>query len=340
MTITDNGSPLTCSPVVPGCTSPFPINSQGHAENLPIQLTGGTHTLSATYSGDISYNPVTTAVTDTVTVTPIATTASVAASPNPVPPNQQVTLSATIGSASNSAQGPTGTVTFKDGTTSLGTANVTPAGATATVGARGTASLSMTFTTSGTHSITAAYGGDTNYTTSTSPAVTLAVGQTTMTTMTSSSTSISSGGSPTGTVQFMNGATALSMPQTCAAVSGATSPTCSATLMTTLAFLAPPSGPHRMPTIRGVPWLLPAGLALLVLLLLGLKRVPRAYRRAYACASLLLLAGLVAGLSAGCGSSYGGGGGGGVHYDSITAVYSGDATYAGSTSPVITITVQ
>lgn len=354
VTITDNGSPLTCSPLVPGCTSPFPINSQGHAENQPIQLTGGTHALSATYSGDVSYNPVTTPVTDTVTVTPTATTASVAASANPVPTNQQVTLSATVGSTSNSAQGPTGTVTFKDGSTSLGTASVTPAGATAKVGASGTASLSMTFTTSGTHSITAVYGGDTNYTSSTSSAFTLAVGQTTMTTVTSSSTSISSGGSvtltatvvgagaaasPTGTVQFMNGSTPLGMAQTCAAVSGATSPTCSATLMTTLAFLAPPPGPNRIPTIRVVRWLLPAGLALLILLLFGLKRVPRAYRRAYACASLLLLAGLVAGLAAGCGSSYGGGGGG-PHYDSITAAYSGDAIYAGSTSPVITITVQ
>jgi hypothetical protein len=111
-------------------------------------------------------------------------------------------------------------------------------------------------------------------------------------------------------------------------------------LTTTLAFLAPPSGPNRIPSIRGVPWLLPAGFVLLLLLLLGLKRVPRPYRRVYACASLLLLAGLVAGLAAGCGGGYGGGGGGGTHYDSITAVYSGDTTYAGSTSPVITITVQ
>ncbi|HEX8880625.1 MAG TPA: hypothetical protein VF749_11375, partial [Candidatus Acidoferrum sp.] len=180
-------------------------------------------------------------------------------------------------------------------------------------------------------------------------------GVATTTTVTSSSTSISSGGSvtltatvvstgtgasPTGTVQFMNGTTGLGTAQTCTAVSGATSPTCSATLMTTLAFLAPPAGPNRIPSIRGVPWLLPAGLVLLVLLLLGLKRVPRAYRRAYACASLLLLAGLVAGLAAGCGGGYGGGGGGGPHYDSITAVYSGDATYAGSTSAAITITVQ
>jgi hypothetical protein len=179
-------------------------------------------------------------------------------------------------------------------------------------------------------------------------------GVATTTTVTSSSTSISSGGSvtltatvvgtgtgasPTGTVQFMNGTTPLGMAQTCTAVSGATSPTCTATLMTTLAFLAPPAAPNRIPSIRGLPWLLPAGLVLLALLLLGLKRVPRAYRRAYACASLLLLAGLVAGLAAGCGGGYGGGGGG-PHYDSITAVYSGDATYAGSTSPAITITVQ
>jgi hypothetical protein len=178
----------------------------------------------------------------------------------------------------------------------------------------------------------------------------------TTTTVTPSSTSISSGGSvtltatvvgtgtgasPTGTVQFMNGTTALGTAQTCTAVSGATSPTCTAMLTTTLAFLAPPSGPHRIPAIRGVPWLLPAGFVVLViLLLLGLKRVPKPYRRAYACASLLLLACLVAGLAAGCGGGYGGGGGGGTHYDTITAVYSGDATYAGSTSSAITITVQ
>jgi hypothetical protein len=182
-------------------------------------------------------------------------------------------------------------------------------------------------------------------------------GVATTTTVMSSSMSILSGGSvtltatvvgtgtgasPTGTVQFMNGTTPLGMAQTCTAVSGATSPTCSATLMTTLAFLAPPAGPNRTPSIRGLPWLLPAGLVLLVLLvllLLGLKRVPKPYRRAYACASLLLLAGLVAGLAAGCGG-YSSGGGGGPHYDSITAVYSGDATYAGSTSSAITITVQ
>ncbi len=41
----------------------FVINSFGHAEDQPIQLIGGTHALSATYSGDISYSAVTIPVT-------------------------------------------------------------------------------------------------------------------------------------------------------------------------------------------------------------------------------------------------------------------------------------
>ncbi|HKW62868.1 MAG TPA: Ig-like domain repeat protein [Candidatus Acidoferrum sp.] len=357
VTITDNGSPLTCSPLVPGCTSPFPVNSEGSGENQPIQLTGGSHTLSATYSGDNSYNPVATPVVDMVTVTPATTSSVMTAGPNPVPVNQQVMLSVTISSQSNSAQGPAGSVTFKDGSTTIGTARVTPAAATSTAGASGTASMSATFTTTGAHSLTAVYGGDTNYATSTTSAVSLTVGQTTTTTVTSSTTTISSGGSitftatvvgtgtgasPTGTVQFMNAepgsqSAPLGAPQTCTAVSGATSPTCKATLTTTLAFLVPPSGPKRMPKFH-VPWIFLIGAVLLILLLYNLKRVPPRYRRAYATACFLLLAGFVAGLATGCGKNYGGGGG--THYDTITAVYSGDTTYTGSTSSGITITVQ
>jgi len=92
-----------------------------------------------------------------------------------------------------------------------------------------------------------------------------------------------------------------------------------------------------MPKLR-VPWILLIGVVLLILLLLNLKWAPARYRRAYATVDLLLLAGLVAGLATGCGKNYGGGGG--THYDTITAVYSGDSTYAGSTSSSITITVQ
>ena len=354
VTIADNGSPLTCSPLVPGCTSPFSVNTEGSGEDQPIQLTGGSHTLSATYSGDISYNAVTTPVTDMVTVTPASTSSSLSASPNPVPTSQQVTLSVTISSQSNSATGATGTVTFKDGSTSIGTANVTQVAATSTTFAGGTASLTTTFAATGSHSLTAVYGGDTNYATSTSSAVSLAVGQTTTTTLAASPTSLPAGGgsvtltatvvgtgtgaSPTGTVQFMNGATALSTPAVCSAVSGAASPTCKATLTATLSFLVPPVGPRHVPTLR-IPWTLLLGFALLLLLFLNSKRIPARYRRAYAYASLLLLSALVAGLATACSGGYGGGGGG-VHYDTVTAVYGGDSTYAGSTSAAVTVTVQ
>lgn len=179
-------------------------------------------------------------------------------------------------------------------------------------------------------------------------------GAATTTTVTSSSTNLPAGGgsvtltatvvgsgtgaSPTGSVQFMNGSTALGAAQTCAAVSGASSPTCKATLTTTLAFLVPPSGPRRMPTLRVQPVFLVLAVVLLMFFFLGLSRIPARYRRVYASVVFLLLVGCALGMVA-CGG-YGGGGGGGVHYDTITAVYSGDATYSGSTSPSITITVQ
>ena len=179
--------------------------------------------------------------------------------------------------------------------------------------------------------------------------------QTTTTTVTASPTSLPAGGgsvtltasvvgtgtgaSPTGTVQFMNGSTALGTAQTCSMVSGAASPTCNATLTTTLSLLVPPAGPKHIPTLR-IPWTLLVGFALLLLLFLNSRRVPARYRRAYVYAGLLLLAALVAGLATACGGGYGGGGGGGVHYDTVTAVYSGDATYGGSTSAAVTITVQ
>ncbi len=346
VTITDNGAPLD--------TGTFIINSAGSAEDQPIQLTGGTHALSATYSGDISYNPVTVAVVDNVAVTQAATATVLTPGATTVQTNQGITLSVAISTQSNSTAGPTGNVTFKDGTTTIGTATATPAGATATAGASATAVLNASFTTTGTHSLTAVYAGDTNYASSTSAGVTLTVGVLTTTAVTSSSTSIASGGSvtltakvsttsngggPTGTVQFTNGTTNLSTAVICTPTAGTSTATafCTATLTTTLAFLAPPSVPNHIPSIRFQP-IMYVAFVLLILFLIGLKRIPSAYRRLYASAGLLLLVGIVAGF-AGCGG-YGGGGGGGVHYDSITAVYSGDATYSGSTSPAITITVQ
>jgi hypothetical protein len=94
---------------------------------------------------------------------PAATTTALSSSANPSQAGQSVTFTATVGAASGT---PTGTVTFKDGTTVLGTGAVSASG----VATFTTASLSA-----GSHSITAVYGGDANFAASTSPALTQTV---------------------------------------------------------------------------------------------------------------------------------------------------------------------
>ena len=168
VTITDNASPLD--------TSPFPVNSAGSGEDQPIQLTGGTHALSATYSGDISYNAVTTAVMDAVTVMKATTATALNTSASTVTAGSNVTLTATISSASNSATGATGTVTFFNGGTQIGSpVTVTPTAASASAGAGGTAALATSFASIGTESITATYNGDTNYALSSATAISITV---------------------------------------------------------------------------------------------------------------------------------------------------------------------
>jgi subtilase family serine protease len=138
------------------------VNVKGEADlfpgiaGSPSPLAPGTHSLTAVYGGDPSFNTSTGAATviinkgnPTVTVNPNTTFV--------------------IGQAGNlvaqvSPTGPivtTGTVQFKDGGVNLGTP--------ATVSA-GQASLSTTFQSSGTHSIAASYSGDGTYNAATSTA--------------------------------------------------------------------------------------------------------------------------------------------------------------------------
>jgi len=169
VTATDNGSALD------GGT--FKINSEGSAEDQALQLTAGMHTLSATYSGDVSYKAVTTPVTEAITVSQAATAIGLVPSATNVNTGQTVSLTATITTQSVGA-GPTGTITFSTCGTPPCTATLVPAAATSTTFASATASLSTVFTTAGTKTITATYAGDTNYTGSgPSTAVTVTVTQ-------------------------------------------------------------------------------------------------------------------------------------------------------------------
>jgi hypothetical protein len=69
------------------------------------------------------------------------------------------------------------------------------------------------------------------------------------------------------------------------------------------------------------------------------RRLSMGRRVGYAAAGLILLACMVVGI-AGCGGGSSSGGGGGSHTDSITAVYSGDTNYTGSTSSAAPVTIQ
>ena len=84
--------------------------------------------------------------------------------PNPSPAlGESVTFTAALSNVFS----PSGTVTFKDGTNTIGTGTISGTTATYT-----TATL-----TAGSHSITAEYSGDTNNATATSAAITVTVGQ-------------------------------------------------------------------------------------------------------------------------------------------------------------------
>jgi subtilase family serine protease len=239
VTVTDNGSPLDAGT--------FGINSAGHAEDQPIQLAAGTHSLSASYSGDISYNAA-GPVADPLTVTKAATATQVTPSVVSVVSGGSITLTANV--ATNS-----------------------------------------------------------------------------------------SGAGPTGTVQFKNGSSTLLSAVTCAPTAGtsATFASCTATLTTTLSFLAPPSIPQRIPAIPSLRiWIM---VYLLILAFLLSTRRLSSRRRGYAFACLMLLVFVTAGIT-GCGGGSGGGGGTGAQTRSITAVYSGDVNYVASTSAAVSITIQ
>ncbi|MGA2590052.1 MAG: Ig-like domain-containing protein [Bryobacteraceae bacterium] len=122
----------------------------GAATMTTPSLTLGTHGITATYSGDSSFESSTSAVYEqTINADPTATLLT--ASANPSAYGQAVAFTATVTSSISGGPTAAGTVTFKNGTSVVGTATLDPQG-------------SAVFTTStlgaGTYSITAAYSGD------------------------------------------------------------------------------------------------------------------------------------------------------------------------------------
>ena len=188
------------------------LNPSGVATLTTTSLATGTYSLTAQYSGNANFLASTSAGVS-VTVNGQATTTSLTASPNPVASGQTLTLTATVQGTGSTVPG--GTVNFLSGSTPLGTAPVNSSGV---------ATLTITTLAVGTYSLTAQYSGNANFLSSTSAGVSVTVnGQATTTSLTASPNPVATGqtltltaavhgtGStaPGGTVSFLSGSTLL-----------------------------------------------------------------------------------------------------------------------------------
>jgi sugar lactone lactonase YvrE len=185
------------------------LDGTGTGSMQTATLTVGSHSLTATYSGDANYAVATASLVQTVQNenTQVALTASA----NPSIYTQPVTFTATVTGNGGIA---TGSVTFTDGSASLGSG---------TLNASGIATLTTSTLTPGTHTLVANYAGNSSIGASSSTPLSLVVEQTTSVTLASNANptqtlspitltaAVSNGGVgvATGTITFTDGTTPL-----------------------------------------------------------------------------------------------------------------------------------
>ena len=155
-----NNSACTGTPIFTSTVSS--VNGNGSYPSQAFTASSaGTYDWVVTYSGDANNAGASAAcgsANESVAVTPAATQAMLVSSLNPAVAGQAVTFTATVAGTN-----PTGTVSFMDGSSRLGTG---------TLGAGGAATFTTSSLSAASHSITAVYGGDANNAGSTSNAVT------------------------------------------------------------------------------------------------------------------------------------------------------------------------
>ncbi len=187
------------------------VTGSAGSGNFPIE-----NAFQSTFTGYDSNAFIAKFGSGQVQVTPSADTTTLGSSPSSSTTGQMVTFTATVAPAAGSTGTPTGTITFEEGTSVLGTAPL---------GADGTATFSSATLAVGSHTITAVYSGDANFATSSGTTVqaitqagtttslaaspsTSTAGQTVTFTATVTSAAGSTG-TPTGTVTFEEGTSVL-----------------------------------------------------------------------------------------------------------------------------------
>jgi hypothetical protein len=161
-----SGTPTGTVTFYRGSTSLGTVADNGNAVSFTTlsPLPVGNDSIKASYSGDntnykSSTGTLTQAVNQDTTITSVVSTA------NPSVSGQSVTFTATVTANSPGSGVPTGAVTFMDGTTTL--RKVALSG--------GTASYSTAKLSTGSHAITAVYGGDASFASNTAIVLTQTV---------------------------------------------------------------------------------------------------------------------------------------------------------------------
>ncbi len=193
------------------------LNSSGLAAFTTSALAAGSHTVKASYGGSTNYLSSSDSLTQTVNPVKTDTSTTLISNVNPSLFGQSVTFTATV--KTTGAITPTGTVTFKDGSTTLGTGTLNGSA----IATYKTSSLSVSGSP---HAITAVYGGDAKYNGSSSGALQQTVSKDgTTSLLVNPCSSVKAGsnvtfnatvspvapgsGTPAGTVTFKEGSTVL-----------------------------------------------------------------------------------------------------------------------------------
>lgn len=121
----------------------------GQATCITAGLTGGTHTITAVYSGDSNFATSTGTLTPDQVINKHETTSTLTVAFNPLAPGNVLTLVVT----SSGSEIPTGTATFKDNGSDL-------PGCAAVPLVNGTATCTTVGVAAGVHQYSAVYSGD------------------------------------------------------------------------------------------------------------------------------------------------------------------------------------
>jgi hypothetical protein len=334
----------TVSFTVDGTALPAVTVTSAVASTTTSFSTGGAHTVVAAYSGDSNYFASTTTSTITVIASGATTTTTLTASPTSIALYGSITLTANVSATAGGTVA--GTVAFTIGTTSLGSAPIV-AGASGT----GTATLAITSATptlgftSPSTTITAAYGGDTDYSGSagnlpiavSNPGLTMTVANMTISSASPGNTgtsaiSVTSTGGYAGTVNLTATASTLNAsytitPTSLAIASGATG-TASISIQTIAASIekgAAGNLKHSSTPTSNNRVIAGAAAAFGCIFLLG---VPSFRKKRWPVLTILLLLGAL-GAGIGCG-------GGGPSAASPSGTYTVTVTATDSATPAIT----